>query len=106
MLNWFELFSATECPSCFSPIEQPRRGLRRAFCATCHAALPYRLGLHMDRALHSAWFVHWWRVAVRILRTEAHVSNTPDRKPMATALVSAETGEPARIQSIKKASCG
>jgi hypothetical protein len=89
-MTWWDLFSARDCPHCSLKIRQPGHGLRRSTCETCHATLPDALALHLDRAMHSRWYLAWWRIAMQVLRRnearEALLATLPERKPPTPAL--------------------
>ncbi len=70
MITWLTLLSARKCSYCESRVT-PRRGLSRAFCEAHTAELPAPIRLHLDRATRGRWFVAWWRLALRELRTQA-----------------------------------
>lgn len=96
-MTWWDLFSAQFCPHCSARIKQPGHGLRRSTCEKCHATLPDALALHLDRAMHSRWYMQWFEVAMRILRlNQQAIEACPQRKPPATALPVAESAEEAR----------
>ena len=69
-LTWFELLSQKRCTNCNFALVQPERGPVRAFCPNCTALLPAVVSLHLDRALTSRWYVGWWRLACRLLRSQ------------------------------------
>jgi hypothetical protein len=89
-MTWWDLFSAQHCPNCFLKIKQPGKGLRRSTCEKCHATLPDSLGLHLDRAMHSRWYMKWFHIAMRILRQNQALENRPTRKPPAAAIQQSE----------------
>lgn len=69
-LTWFYILGTPECTACGSKL--PRTSahkLRRSLCAACTAELPYRVQMHLDRALRNRWYVGWWRMALHLLRT-------------------------------------
>ena len=67
--NWWHILSAPYCPNCEQVNAKPDHGLRRAFCPTCTAMLPRVVMTHLDRAIRSDWFIVWWRLSSRLLRT-------------------------------------
>jgi hypothetical protein len=72
MITWAEILWSHECTACGSKMKAgPGFGLNRAFCPLCTANLPDRLALHLDRAMRQRWFLQWWRIASRELRTSA-----------------------------------
>lgn len=75
MVTWAEILWAHKCTACGWEFRAPDFGLNRAFCPKCTAALPDRVSLHLDRAIHGKWFLSWWRIACRELRerTPEHV---------------------------------
>jgi hypothetical protein len=77
-MTWWDLFSAQHCPHCFLKIKQPGKGLRRSTCEKCHAILPDALALHLDRAMHSRWYMVWFEVAMRILRRDQALTDRPN----------------------------
>ena len=99
-MTWWDLFSAEHCPNCFGKMKQPGHGLRRSTCEACHVTLPDALGLHLDRAMHSRWYVAWFQIAMRLLRrNEARQYRQP-----AAALPVVSTADEARIPQQKEGS--
>jgi hypothetical protein len=54
---------------CHERLAKPSFGLYRPFCPTCMATLPDCLSLHLDRATAARWFIRWFSLSFRILRT-------------------------------------
>ncbi len=54
---------------CHERLAKPSFGLYRPFCQTCMATLPDRLSLHLDRATAGKWFIRWFSLSFRVLRT-------------------------------------
>lgn len=67
--NWTDILWSRICVHCLS-----RRTnitpFRRAFCPLCTSRLPATIVWHLDTATRSAWFMLWWQVAMKRLRTE------------------------------------
>lgn len=68
--KWWHILNAQACPHCERALPRPDHGLRRAFCPACTASLPRVIGLHLDRAIRSDWFIAWWRLAMKWRRTD------------------------------------
>ena len=72
MFNWFHILNERRCSGCEMPKEKlRRRGWRKAFCQNCEAKLPDVLRWHLFTARSNCWYMRWWRLAKRILRTNA-----------------------------------
>lgn len=69
MAGWFDILHATECPMCHESLQKPSLGLYRPFCEICTATLPDILSLHLDRAATGRWFLRWFQISFRVLRT-------------------------------------
>jgi hypothetical protein len=108
-VTWWDLFSAQHCPNCFLKIKQPGHGLRRSTCEKCHATLPDAIALHLDRAMHSRWYVAWWRIAMQMLRQNEALENRPadrtERKPASAAHYHSSTIETAPAKQKEGSAC-
>jgi hypothetical protein len=71
-ITWAEILWSRRCSSaaCETPIK-PNHGLSRAFCEAHTSEIPARIALHLDRSTRGSWFLAWWRLAKRELRTLA-----------------------------------
>jgi hypothetical protein len=90
-MTWWDLFSAQHCPNCFLKIKQPGHGLRRSTCEQCHATLPDALALHLDRAMHSRWYMQWFDLAMRILRRKQALEDRPNHSLGSSVVAGSES---------------
>ena len=80
-VTWSEILWSQTCSTCDDEKEPPSRGLSRAFCAEHIADIPARIVLHLDRSTRGPWFLAWWRLAKRELRTKAIANAKEYNKP-------------------------
>jgi hypothetical protein len=66
---WVAFIFDTHCNSCGLKINRFDRAFWRVgFCRGCRVRIPRAVDLHLERALHSRWFMLWARTAQRLLR--------------------------------------
>lgn len=71
-VTWAEILWSSQCSaSACEEATKPDHGLSRAFCEPHTAEVPGRIRRHLDQAMHGSWFLAWWRLAKRELRTLA-----------------------------------
>jgi len=78
-ITWAEILWKGTCSQCDDET-QTNRGLSRAFCEQHLKDIP-RIALHLDRAMSGRWFLAWWRLAKRDLRTKAIANAKEFNKP-------------------------
>lgn len=69
VVGWFDILHVATCPMCQYKVGKPTLGLYYPFCETCMAVLPHSISSHLNRATTSKWFVRWFSLAFRMLRT-------------------------------------
>jgi hypothetical protein len=67
-LTWCDILWSHRCSACEAE-KISTHGLARPFCDKHMAALRPRLAVHLDRALHSRWFLAYWRQSMTDIRT-------------------------------------
>src|SRR5271166_3886602 len=80
-ITWAEILWSRTCSTCDNEKEPSNHGLSRAFCAEHTADIPERIATHLDRSTRGPFFLAWWRLAKRELRTQAAARAKEYNKP-------------------------
>ena len=64
--NWNQALWPLQC-HCGRP---KRRNA--SFCPTCTGILPERVRWKLDTAMHSRWYMRWWRHALSVIAAAGH----------------------------------